>query len=190
MQISSLIIKKPSTKKPNVLFWKRKVNPIMHPVQTEFVAISTTGDGNWGELILHKTNISQRPDYNGPSLAIDFMQSKQSGKGLGKQMFLFAQNYSKQIGCNGYVLCKADGSFTPQKIPHLLYRKWGFSSLDKNTDYQMNEFIKKGKSATFKDFPSMLMFYPPLIVKKKESKFHKFCQNFRQFIESNFLNRI
>lgn len=186
MQTNSLITKKPLTKIPNVLFWKRKVNPIMHPVQTEFVAISTTGDGNWGELILHKTNISQRPDYNGPSLAIDFMHSKCPNKGLGRQMFLFAQNYSKQIGCNGYILGKADGSFTPKKIPHLLYRKWGFSSLDKSTDYQMDEFIKKGKSATIKDFPCMLVFYPPLPVKKQESKIYKFCQCFINLIGYKF----
>lgn len=170
------------TEIPKVLFWKRKVNPIMHPAQTEFVAISMTGDGNWGELVLHKTNISHRPDYNGSSLAIDFIKSKQPGKGIGKQMFLFAQNYSKQIGCNGYILGKADGSFTPQKIPHLLYRKWGMSTLDKNVDYKMDKFIKNNKNATTKDFPCMLMFYPALQIKYKESMFDKIYQTFSQFI--------
>lgn len=154
----------------------------MHPAQIEFIAISTTGDGNWGELVVHKTNISQRPDYNGSSLAIDFMKSKQSNKGLGKQMFLFAQNYSKQIGCNGYILGKADSSFTPQKIPHLLYRKWGFSTLDRNIDQQLDKFINKSKNATIKDFPSMLVFYPPLSAKKQEAKIYKFYKYFRKII--------
>lgn len=184
MPIYSLTRKSPLTKVPKVLFWKKKVNTIMHPAQTEFVAISTTGDGNWGELILHKTTVSHRTDYSGPSLAIDFMQSKHPEKGLGIQMMLFARNYSKKIDCNGYILGKADGSFTPHKIPHLLYRKWGLSSLDKNIDYQMDKFIKKGKNATIKDFPCMLMFYPPLQTNKKESIFYNIYKKLSQIIKN------
>lgn len=188
MQICSVAPKKSLTKIPEVLFWKRKVNPIMHPVQTEFVAISTTGDGNFGELIVHKTDISRRTDYNGSSLAIDFIKSQQPGKGLGKQMLLFARNYSKQIGCNGYILGKADVSFTPQKIPHLLFRKYGLSSLDKNIDNRMDKFIKEGKIATSKDFPCMLVFYPPLEIPKKHSKLCKLFQKFLKFVGLNLLN--
>ena len=160
-----------SAKIPDVLFYKRPKNSIMKPPQEEFVAFSTKGDKNWGELIIHKTNLILRDDYNGDTLAIDFIESKNKHNGLGKAMINFAKNYSKQVGCNGYIILKATSIKNEEDVPHIFYKKENFSTLDKKIDKKLDYFIKKKLFAKPKDFPSMLMFYPP---KEKTNKFREF----------------
>ena len=63
-------------KLPEVLFYKRPVMSVMRPPQDEFVAFSTKGDKNWGEIIMHKSSMQNRQDYNGKTLAIDFIKSQ------------------------------------------------------------------------------------------------------------------
>ena len=129
----------------------------MHPPQTEFLAFSTTGDKNWGELVVHKTKMQFRNDYKGETLAIDFISTHKKNKGLGATIIDFAKNYSKQIGCNGYIVLKAVSHFSNDSAPHLFYRKHGFTSLDKNFDKKLDSFIKNKQKKGNRTFP--FLFY-------------------------------
>ena len=151
---------------PDKLIYLRRPNTLMHPTQQEFVMFSTKGDLNTGLMICHKTNMQLRDDYNGSSLAIDFITTKEQNKGMGRSLIEFAKKYSQRIGCNGFVHLRASCGFTPNRIPHTFYRKCGFSTLNKKDDALLDKFIKKNKNATFKDFPATLMFYPAVEYKK------------------------
>lgn len=164
---------------PRVLFYKRQKKSVMKPVQSEFIAFSTNGDRNWGELVVHETRLSHRDDYNGKTLAIDYIESQEKRKGLGHEIIEFAKNYSKIKNCNGYLILKADSTFDSQNISHVFYRKQGFSTLDKLTDKNLDFFVKHHKKATSKDFSSILMFYPP---KQHQSIFNKLTTFFKNFI--------
>ena len=111
-------------------------------------------------MVCHKSNIPLRESYKGPILIIDFINTRINNKGYGSVLINFAKNYSKKIGCNGYVVLKADSSFTPNRVPHLFYRKQGFSSFDPITDKKMDKFIRKNKDATHRDFRAIVMHYP------------------------------
>lgn len=146
---------------PKELIYKRRVNTVMKPTQVEYVFFSTTGDKNWGEVVLHKKNSSALlKDFIGPSLVVDFIKVNQKGKSLGKTILDFCKNYSKSIGCNGRIVLLADPDYTPEKIPHLFYRKQGFTTHNKKLDRKMDKFIKNGQNATVEDFCTLLMYYP------------------------------
>lgn len=128
-----------------------------------------------GEMYCFKEEI-YRPDTDFvPSLYIDFLFSTHSGKGFGTSLLNFARNYSKQIGCNGRLHLMASSHIIPQKIPHIFYKKYGFNSVDKHTNKELDKFIKKHKTATYKDFMNTQMYYPP--IKSKENKFLTFFEN-------------
>ena len=169
-----------------------KVNPNL-----EFLYIHSTNNSMWqtrevfdffskeskekiGTLVCHKTKSEFRPDYKGSILAVDFLVTAEHNKGHGKKILKFAEEYSRQVGCNGYMSLKSDVSYTPQSIPHLFYRKYGFSTLDKSADKKMDRFIKQNKPATYKDFPCLLMHYPPaaekenLLIKTAKNLLHDF----------------
>lgn len=119
-----------------------------------------------GTLVCHKSEYPLRPNYDESVLAIDFLEVTDKNKGYGTKILKFAENFSKQTGCNGFMSLKSDTSYTPQKIPHIFYRKFGFSTFDKAADKKLDKFIKQGTDATSKDFPSILMHYPPQTVKQ------------------------
>lgn len=141
--------------------YEHTVNNMMHPKQDIFSFFKPDKSQNIATLVCHKSELPLRPNYEKPVLAIDFLEVKQEGEGIGTKILKFAEEYSKQIGCNGYLILKADGSYMPQKIPHLFYRKFGFSTLDERTDKKLDKFIAINKNATIKDFPCLLMHYPP-----------------------------
>lgn len=179
----SYLVSKLSSKKqalPNFLFYERKVSSSVSK-QKEYVAFSTKNPKVWGELILRKSNVQHREDYAGPTLAVDFILSKLKDKKLGTAMMNFAKNYSKQNGCNGYVILRADGSLSPQRVPQIFYRKQGFSTLDKKRDAKMDEFIKKDSFATTKDFVVDIMHYPPLKDEQKPSFKERFLKIINRF---------
>lgn len=151
---------KPSAKLPEVLFYKRPIKSVMSPPQEEFVAFSTKGDKNWGEIVLHKSKLQHRKDYEGDTLAIDFISSNDRQKGLGSAMIDFAKNLSKKNGCNGYLVLRADSSIDKHHVPHIFYRKQGFTTLDNKLDRKLDSFIKDNKQATSNDFKTQLMYYP------------------------------
>ena len=73
--MSYLVSKSQSLKNlPKVLFYKSKAKQFRLYEQISYVAFSPSNPKNWGELVLHKSNIPHRLDYSGPSLAIDFIK--------------------------------------------------------------------------------------------------------------------
>lgn len=147
-----------SHKIPDVLIYCRGKNRLTPP-QEEFLAFSTKkGEKATGLLVCHQLDFEVRDDYNGPVLGVDFIETTPHGKGLGQKLLSFAKIYSKKIGCNGYICLKADCSF--DRLPHLFYRKNGFTTLDSKIDKQMDEFINQKYEPTTDDYPSLLMYYP------------------------------
>lgn len=141
--------------------YEHSINKVMNPNQHIFDIYSVVGKNKLGTLVCHKSEAQIRPNYDGSVLAIDFLEVTDKNKGTGTKILKFAEEYSNEIGCKGFMSLKADPFFMPEKIPHLFYRKFGFSTLDKKTDKQLDKFIKHNANATSKDFPCMLMHYPP-----------------------------
>ena len=152
--------RQPIQKLPEYLFYLNRANYVMNPPIFNYRAISTKTGRLMGDISCHKSDIQLRPDYEGTSLAIDYLASYPMKKGVGTTMINFAKTLSKKWGCNGYILLKADNSIFPSAVPHLFYRKMGFTTLNKKTDKKIDKFIKKGVSATKKDFRTDLMFFP------------------------------
>lgn len=105
--------------------YEHTVNKVMHPPQNIFDIYSTDRAKKIGTLICHKSEIPLRPDYEGSVLAVDFIEVNRPNKGFGTKILKFAEDYSREIGCKGYLTLKADSSFTPNKIPHTFYRRFG-----------------------------------------------------------------
>lgn len=165
---------------PSKLIYKLKEYPRMNPPLTEYVMFSTKkGDKSFGRIVLGKMkNYGQwRDDYTTePFLLIYFLSSNPRKNGFGKAMIDFAKNYSKQNGCNGYIMLKATSIF--ENTPHLFYRKQNFSTLDAKLDKKMDQFIKANKEATASDFRDMLMHYPPRIDNSKQNWVQKILKYF------------
>lgn len=133
-----------------------------------FLAINTKDSLPCGKIKLSTRKGSYHlPDYDGNILMISMIESYKKNQGIGKGMINFAKHFSKQNGCNGEIVLFADCSLTPKRVPHLFYRKQGFTTLNKIKDFKMDMFIKKNKDATWDDFSSMRMFYSPSMQKEK-----------------------
>lgn len=104
-----------------------------------------------------------------PSMIVTFLMSYDRGKGYGSEMLKFAEKLSRNIGCEGRLMLRASTSLLPQKIPHIFYRKYGFTTNDSKEDKRLDMFIENQKDASYKDFSDMLMYYDPnkKVVKKK-----------------------
>ena len=174
---------RPKIKTPDVLFYKLNTSNIINRDQTNFIAFTTTKPTNYGRFITSTMNTLFRPDYNGKALTLDLIKVHDKYQGLGKKIIDFVKNYSKQNGCNGYIVTTSYCGFTPNKIPHLFYRKQGFSTLDKAYDKELDKFIKNNQYATQYDFFSKLMYYPEL--KRKENFFEKTFNKIINLFNSN-----
>ena len=131
-------------------------------------------------MVCHKLNFKLRDDYDGDTLGIDFLLSNDKGKGYGTKLLNYAKNYSKQLGCNGYICLKADSTLSYYKAPHQFYRKNGFTTLDKVIDKKLDKFNKEGLQGSYLDFRPKLMFFPPQREIQNLSiwdKFVNFCNN-------------
>ena len=157
-------------------------NKIMRPKQEIFEFYDSAKSNKIGTLVCHKSDVPLRPNYDGSVLAIDFLEVSNKNQGLGTKILKFAADYSTQVGCDGYLTVKADGSFMPERIPHIFYRKYGFTTFDKRNDIKLNKFIKKGCNATTKDFPCMLMHYPPQ-PKDNMTFIQKFAKTFQKLFK-------
>lgn len=134
-------------------------NKVMHPALHIF-DFYTNANCKIGTLVCHKSKLNIRPNYDSSVLAIDFLEVTDKDKGYGTTIVKFAKEYSEQIGCKGYMTLKADGTYMPEKIPHIFYRKLGFSTLDKKIDKQLDKILKQKGKAKKHDFPTLLMHYP------------------------------
>ena len=165
---------------PEKIIYLRGVNNVLKPPQKEYVIFSPKQSGlPGGVLKCHKSSLYLRPDYNGSILAIDFIKTTNRGAGYGKSLLNFAKNLSKQIGCEGQIILKAVGKFTPMSVPHLFYRKNGFTTLDEEIDKKMDKYIKQNKRASTNEFLDMLMFYPDM--EKKKSMTQKFSEKLKKY---------
>jgi len=151
--------------------YRHTVNNIMRPSQHIFDFYSDVDKRKIGTLVCHISELNIRPNYDNSVLAIDFLEVTDKNHGVGTKILKFAKEYSQQIGCKGFMTLKADSSYMPERIPHIFYRKFGFSTLDKRTDRQLDKFVKRKSNATKKDFPCLLMHYPALDMKKINRKF-------------------
>ena len=78
-------------------------------------------------------------------MSINFISSRKFNSGAGTKLINFAKNYSKLNGCGGYLTLNADNSFTPQRVPHLFYRKLDFASNYENFNDEMDKYIKENR---------------------------------------------
>lgn len=167
-------IKKTNIKKiPDVLISHQYFNYCNIPIN-HFI-LSPTKKSEFGKIVIMDcidTYIKRDGKVNIPSLYIWKLISNCSGSGYGSKMLDFARIYSKKIGCNGYINLTADGCYNPHRLPHIFYRKYGMSTESSKIDKKLDKFIKKGKNATYKDFKTEEMYYPP--IKHPESKFKQF----------------
>ncbi|MCM1338198.1 MAG: hypothetical protein NC191_00830 [Muribaculaceae bacterium] len=83
-------------------------------------------------------------------------------KGLGTVLLNIASIYSNRLGFGGRFHLDASGLQSPNRVPHIFYRKFGMNTGFECTDKEMDKFVKSGKPATYLDFKSMTMFYPPI----------------------------
>ena len=97
-----------------------------------------------------------------PSVYVKNLISLPSGMGLGTSCLDFAQVYSKKKGCNGYLHLLASASYTPNRIPHIFYRKYGMNTNCATTNKDLDKLIAKGKIANYRDFSNIDMYYPPI----------------------------
>ena len=145
---------------PEVLFYHKRTGPKGAKFPYDLYNMLSTKKGTKnGFMVLQATETPVENYCSGRSLRINFIISAPQYNGYGQKMIDLVKNISKK-GYNGHIQLKADGSYTPNKIPHLFYRKNGFSTLDKKLDAKMDMFLKWGKDATTKDFPDVMMYYP------------------------------
>lgn len=164
---------------PDKLFYHAKSGP--EGQYDLFNLMSLKSGKKTGFLVLQKGKTFIENCYSGNILFVNYIASFPTGQGYGQTMIDFAKKFSQRNGCNGHLMLKADVSLLPQKIPHLFYRKNNFTTLNKKIDKKMDSFIKKGKTATYKDFPSLIMYYfKPSNAEHKPTFFEKIKNLFRQ----------
>ena len=164
---------KTAHKFPKILFLHGHVE-YMGPMVDRYTLIPTD-KVNFGKRVVMQClpeYITRDGKNQVPSLYIWQLFSNCSGSGFGTQMLDCARKLSKQIGCQGNIHVTADGCYNPHKIPHIFYRKYGMNTKIAKVDKKLDKFIAKGKNATYRDFNSVEMFYPPII--HEHSKFVKF----------------
>lgn len=149
-------------KLPDKLIYKTYTDYLEQTADT-FIMFSTKKDSNDRAIMKCFPQLINRDGQkNVPSLYIWMLSSNCSGKGFGTAMLDFAIKYSKQIGCKGNLHLSSDVSFMPNRIPHIFYRKFGMSTKSASLDKKIDQFIAKGKNATYRDFDNVNMYYPPI----------------------------
>ena len=162
---------------PDVLISHQYFNYYDAPI-SRFI-LSPTKKSEFGRLVIMDcidTKINRDGIRDVPCLYIWKLISNCSGHGYGSKMLDFARSYSKKIGCNGYISLTSDGCYNPHRLPHIFYRKYGMSTESRKIDKKLDKFIAKGKNATYKDFKTEEMFYPP--IKHPKSKIKKLIDKF------------
>lgn len=103
------------------------------------------------------------------SFYISFIKAIEEGKGFGLKMLKLAQIESKKLGCNGNLHLEATSLFSEKRhSPHRMYRKFGFSSTDKEKLKIIDKWVKSGKTPNWILLESTPMYYHP---KEKQSNY-------------------
>ena len=167
MKINSL--KYPPLKKiPENLIYHKIKGSNSADIPDLFIMFSTK-EKNMSKLYCYKTTINKDGKNNVPSLYISLLFSNPQQCGLGTKMLNFAQTFSKKIGCEGNFHLISNSGMFPNKIPHIFYRKYGMNTEDALTNAKLDRFIRRKKDATYKDFPNIKMYYPPVEEKNKNN---------------------
>ena len=103
------------------------------------------------------------------SFYISFIRSFKECKGFGLKMLKLAQIESKRLGCNGNMHLEATSLFSEKRhSPHRMYRRFGFSSTDKEKLKIIDKWVKSGKTPNWILLESTPMYYHP---KEKQSNY-------------------
>lgn len=167
-------------KLPDMLVLRQKAVGFEDVVE-QFTIISTKPEntGKKATMRCFPEYISRDGKKDVPSLYIWLLFSNCSGSGFGTAMLDFAKNYSKKIGCNGNFHLSSDVSFTPNRIPHPFYYKYGMNTKSPKINEQLERVVKSGKTATHRDFETIDMYYPPIeFLDTKVEKFIYKCFKF------------
>jgi hypothetical protein len=166
-------------KLPDSLVFASKIK-FMDAYIDKFVLISTKG--NKGEHAIMKC-FPEQIDREGKtikSLYVWTLKSSKSGLGLGSRLLNFAKIHSQRIGLNGNFHLISSSERSPERIPHIFYKKFGMNTDCQSINNRLDKFIKEGKTATIEDFSSIRMFYPPIHF--EPSGFEKMIAKVKKFI--------
>lgn len=101
-------------------------------------------------------------------------------QGYGSDFINFAKNHSKNIGCGGRVMLKADTICAdPHTPPHIFYRKHGFTSDDKVALAKIDRHIEKNIALLPENIDELLMYYEPNIKEEKHPFFKRLLTQFK-----------
>lgn len=139
---------KPLKELPNVLIYNPKNTPIYNMGSPFF-------GNSLGTMVAYPMKKN-----NKNFLWIELLLIHQRRCGFGTFFLNFAQQLSKQLGCNGDIRLLAASTIYETKAPHAFYRKYGFSSDNKKILKQIDKSIKKNKPLSYIYTPATEMYYP------------------------------
>lgn len=133
-------------------------NLIYNPYNTDIYRMFNTRNGeNIGEMIaipsaIHRTLIIHR---------LIIPRSVNRRQGAGTDFLNFAKKMSKSLGYKGRMLLLASAlELDPHNPPHIFYRKFGFTTDNKDLLKKIDKCIKKGTQLDYKKTPQTFMHYP------------------------------
>lgn len=135
--------------------------------QFKMFSTKKSESGKWAIMRCFPERIDRDYLTDIPSLYIQMLVSNCSGSGFGTSMLNFAKNYSKKLGCGGRFHLSADVNLMPNRVPHPFYKKYGMNTGVPKIDFKIDRFVESGKDATYQDFHTVEMYYPPIKSKKK-----------------------
>jgi hypothetical protein len=145
----------------------------------KFVLISTKHKGEKALMRCCPETI-EKEGKSVQSLYVWTLDSSKSGLGLGSALLNFAKIHSKRLGLGGHLHLISTSEKTPERVPHIFYKKFGMNTDDIYINHKLDKFIKEGKTATSNDFSSVAMYYPPINL--EPSKFDKFISKIKKFV--------
>ena len=110
----------------------------------DFMMSTTTKPFSTCYAYCNKGNYYNNEGYF-PSLLVYMIKSNPQGNGLGSKMLDVMSNFSKKQGCEGRFHLFSTTQFSPNRIPHIFYRKYGMSTGYAQIDKKLDKFIKYGE---------------------------------------------
>lgn len=128
-----------------------------------FTAVSTKNPKEKAVMYCYPEQVYRRDMGWVNSLYISYLDSMDHPRrGLGTVLLNFATKYSEQLGYNGRFHVEASNLKNEEEVPHVFYKKFGMNTGRRSIDKQLDVFVQQGKNATYMDFKTMPMFYPPI----------------------------
>jgi hypothetical protein len=182
LRFSPIINNSARGKFPDSLIYASKIK-IMDVCIDKFVLFPTKENKGEKAVMLCFPEQINREGKLVNSLYVWSLKSTKSGLGLGSRLLNFAKLHSKKIGLNGNIHLISSTKREPERIPHIFYRKFGMNTNDIYVNHQLDKYIKEGKTATSRDFDSVVMYYPPIKFQPHTNKLNKIITQFKKFIK-------